>query len=55
MTSESSGLKQLMGSGIELGATQVLRVDVILEVGPVSERVQVSGEAPRLQTDSAPI
>ena len=46
------GMKQLVRSGLDLGATQVLRVDLVLEVGAVGERVEVSAELPRLQTDS---
>ncbi len=48
---EAPGMKQLVRSGIDLSATEVLRVDVSLEVGAMAERVEVSAEAPRLQTD----
>ena len=37
-----TGMKQLVRNGLDLGATQVLRVDLVLEVGAVA----------RLQTDS---
>src|SRR5262249_8804303 len=46
------GMKQLIRSGINLNATEVLRVDAVLEVGQVAEKVVVTAEAPRLQTDS---
>ncbi len=52
ITFEAPGMKQLRRSGINLNATQVLRVDVVLEVGAVAETVEVTAEAPRLQTDS---
>ena len=46
------GMKELVRSGLELGATQVLRVDITLEVGSVGERVEVTAEVPRLQTET---
>jgi len=52
MTFEAAGFKRLVRAGIDLGATQVVRVDVVMELGAVNESVQVSGETPRLQTDS---
>jgi len=55
MTLEASGFKRIVRSGVELGATQVLRVDVVMEVGAITESVQVGAELPRLQTDSAEV
>jgi hypothetical protein len=52
MTFESAGFKRIVRGGIQLGATQVLRVDVVMELGAVTESVQVSAESPRLETDS---
>jgi hypothetical protein len=52
LTFESPSFKKLVRSGIEVGATEVVRVDVSLEVGSVTESVQITGEAPRLQSDT---
>lgn len=49
---ESEGCKTHVQGGIELRATEVVRVDVVLEVGVLTQSVQVMAEAPRLQTDS---
>ena len=42
VTAEKEGLKRLDRSGIQLKATEVLRVDLTLEVGSVTESVQVT-------------
>ncbi|HXJ42211.1 MAG TPA: carboxypeptidase-like regulatory domain-containing protein, partial [Bryobacteraceae bacterium] len=47
---EEPNFKRLVRSGIELGATEVARVDASMEVGAVTESVQVSAEAEKLQT-----
>jgi hypothetical protein len=44
--------KKLVRSNVELGATQILRIDGRLEIGQVSESVSVTAEVPRIQTDS---
>jgi len=49
---EAAGMKKFVRSGIELGVTEVLRVDAKLEVGAVGETIQISAEVPRLQTDT---
>jgi len=49
---EAPGFKRLSRQGITLGATEVRRVDVALEVGDVAESITVTGELPRLATDS---
>jgi len=51
LTFEAPGMKTLVRSGISLGATEVVRVDAVMEVGAVSEQIQVTAEVPRLQTD----
>ena len=48
---EAPNFKRLVRSGVTLGATQVLRVDLALEIGAVAESVSVTAEAPRLQTE----
>ena len=49
---ESPNFKRVERRGVDLGVTQVLRVDATLEVGSVTESVSVTAETPRLQTDS---
>jgi hypothetical protein len=52
ITFEATGFRKLLRSGVTLEATQVLRVDVVLEIGQTAETVMVSGEVPRIQTDT---
>ena len=52
VTFESASFKKLVRSGINLGATEVLRLDATLEVGSVAESIQISAEAPRLQSET---
>jgi hypothetical protein len=49
---EATGFKKLVRSGFGLEATQVLRVDAVLEIGATAETVMVSGEVARIQTDT---
>ena len=49
---ESPNFKRAERKGIDLGVTQVLRVDATLEIGSVTDSVSVTAETPRLQTDS---
>ena len=49
---EKEGLKRLDHSGIQLKATEVLRVDLTLEVGSVTESIEVTASVPRIQSDS---
>jgi len=49
---EAASFKRLVRSGIELGATEVARVDATLEVGAVTESVQISAQAEKLQTET---
>lgn len=52
VTFEAEGFKTLIRRGITVGITEVLRVDGKLEMGSVSESVEVTAEVPRLQTDT---
>jgi hypothetical protein len=52
LTFSAPGLKQFVRSGVTLGATEVLRVDATLEVGAVTERIEITAEVPRLQTET---
>jgi len=49
---EAPSFKRLVRSGIELGATEVARVDASMELGAVTESVQVSADAEKLQTET---
>ena len=49
---QMAGFKKFIQSGIEVRATDVVRVDVPLEVGTLSESIVVSAEVARVQTDS---
>ncbi len=52
---ESPNFKRLERKGVDLGVTQVLRVDGTLEVGSATESVSISADIPHLQTDSAEV
>jgi hypothetical protein len=55
VTVEAAGFKTAVASGIKLNVQQTARVDVQLELGPVSEQVQVTSAAPLLQTVSSQV
>jgi hypothetical protein len=46
------GFKKFVRSGITVLAAQILRVDIVLEVGDITETVTVSADAPLLRTES---
>src|ERR1700694_5421951 len=50
-----SGFKAWARSGINLSSNDNLRIDVALEVGQTTERVNVSAEAPPLKTQATDI
>ncbi len=52
ITFQATGFKKLVRTGIDLEPTQVLRVDVVMEIGQASEVVSVTTEVPRIQTDT---
>lgn len=52
---EHPGFQRLVRSGVELTAADTLTVDLQLTVGNVQETVQVSGEAPLLQSQTATV
>src|ERR1035437_2466365 len=52
ITFEANGFKKLVRSNLEVRVADTLRVDVRLEVGGVTDSVEVTAEAPRLATDS---
>jgi hypothetical protein len=48
----AAGFKKLLRRGIDVAATDVVRVDAILEIGQVSESISVTAEAPRIQSET---
>jgi hypothetical protein len=52
ITFEANGFKKLVRSNLEVRVADTLRVDVRLEVGAVTESIEISAESPRLATDS---
>jgi hypothetical protein len=49
------GFKSASRIGIELDVSDVVRIDVTLEVGQVNEQVSVTGTGPLLQTEAASV
>ncbi|MBI3472888.1 MAG: TonB-dependent receptor [Candidatus Solibacter usitatus] len=49
---EASGFKTAVRPGIGLEVNQRARLNITIEVGAIAESVEVTGEAPLLQTDS---
>ena len=52
MSSSVPGFKQFVRTGITVMVAQILRIDISLEVGDISETVTVSADAPLLRMDS---
>jgi hypothetical protein len=50
---EAQGFKKFLRSGIVLQAGESVRIDAQLEVGAVSQEIEVTGASPLLSTDSA--
>jgi hypothetical protein len=53
ITISAPGFKQVVVGPITLDVQQRQRADVTLELGAVTERIEVKGAAPLLQTDSS--
>ena len=53
VTAEAPGFKRVIRDGIDVTAGSTLRIDLTLEVGAVSEQVEVTAQAPLLESDSA--
>src|ERR1039458_3645595 len=49
------GFKTWTRSGISLFADQTARVDAAMEIGAATERVEVTGEAPALKTETTDV
>ncbi len=55
VTISQAGFKAWTRSGIALSSGQTIRLDAVLEVGNVSEKIEVTGEAPALKTESTDV
>ena len=53
VTAAAPGFKQVQRTGINVEVAQRLRVDILLEIGNVSESVEVRAEIPRVQTEDS--
>lgn len=53
MTVEMAGFKRYVRENVTAGANERLGIDVIMEVGAVTETINVTAEAPVLQTSTA--
>ncbi len=53
VTTSAQGFKQSVSSGVVLQVNQAARVDIQLTVGAVTEQINVTAEAPILDTESA--
>ena len=54
MEVESSGFKRTQRTGVILNAGDTRRVDILLEVGDLTETIDVTAQAPLLQTTTNP-
>lgn len=55
VTAEAAGFKKLARSGITLTVGQTLRVDLQLTMGQVAQEVTVTGNVPRVETETAAV
>ncbi len=55
VTAEASGFQKLVRSGITLNVGQHQRVDMQMSVGQVTQEVTVTGNLPKVQTDTAAV
>src|SRR4029450_6235134 len=53
VTVEAAGFKKSVNGGIKLNVQDRIGVNVVLEVGQVTETVEIAAAAPALQTDSS--
>jgi len=53
LTVEAAGFRKMVRSGISLQINQQARIDVALQLGQVSETVEVSAQAPLLESESS--
>ncbi len=52
---EAAGFKRLHRTGVELRVNQAARIEFVLEIGQVSESVEVTGQPPLLETTTSAV
>lgn len=55
VVAEAAGFRRMQRTGITLQVNQAARIEIVLEVGEVSETVEVTGEAPLLEASTSSI
>jgi len=55
IAASKAGFKAASRTGVNLDVSQVVRIDVVLEVGQISEQITVSAAGPLLQTETASV
>src|SRR5262245_5026318 len=53
LTTTKDGFRPISRSGITLHVGQVARIDLVMELGSVSEAVQITGEAPLVESETS--
>jgi hypothetical protein len=53
VTLEAAGFKRMVREGIDLRTGDTLPIDAVLQVGQVTEQVEVTGQAPLLETETS--
>jgi hypothetical protein len=53
VTAELSGFKKVTKTNVQLGVDQKIRIDLALEIGAMTEVVEIQAETPLLQTSSS--
>jgi len=52
LTFETNGFRKVVRSGVSVGVAQMARVDAVLEVGSVTQSVEVTADVSRLETET---
>jgi hypothetical protein len=55
VTAEARGFQRLVRSGITLAVGQTLRVDLAMKVGEVTQELTVTGNVPKVETETAAV
>ena len=55
ITAEMEGFQRSVHQGVNLETAQTLRVNVVMQIGQVTESVTITGEAPLIETDSSTV
>lgn len=53
ITVEAPGFKRYVRDNVQIRTGEIPRIDIALEVGTVTESIQVQGSAPLLDTETA--